>query len=136
MDFFGDVVLLDTTFGTNGKNKPLAILCGFNHYREAVIFGAGSLYNETTESFKCLFETFLVVHRGKKPLTILTDQDSSMVKALSKVMLDTAYGLCIWHLMQNAAKHLSSLPRGESHILKDLKWCMYDIVSEQEFESA
>jgi len=56
---FGDVISLDTTYCTNRDYRPFAIFSGFNHYRRGVIFGKTLLYNETIESFKWLFQTFL-----------------------------------------------------------------------------
>ncbi|GAU29750.1 hypothetical protein TSUD_392390 [Trifolium subterraneum] len=39
-EYFGDVVSLDTTYCTNGANRPLALFSGFNHHRGTVIFGS------------------------------------------------------------------------------------------------
>ncbi|KAF7833142.1 protein FAR1-RELATED SEQUENCE 5-like [Senna tora] len=63
--YFGDVVSLDTTYCTNNAHRPLALFSGFNHHRGVVLFGAALLYDETTASFKWLFETFLKVHNKK-----------------------------------------------------------------------
>ena len=65
------------------------------------------MYDETFESFKWLFETFLKVHNGKEPKTIYTDQDATMGKAVKAVFLGPWHGLCTFHIMQNAAKHLA-----------------------------
>ncbi|KAL5158812.1 Protein FAR1-RELATED SEQUENCE 5 [Glycine soja] len=54
---------------------PLGVFAGFNHHREIVIFGEALLYDETTDSFIWLFETFLATHKQKKPSRIFTDQD-------------------------------------------------------------
>ncbi|EEC70170.1 hypothetical protein OsI_00892 [Oryza sativa Indica Group] len=50
--------------------------------RETVVFGAALMYDETFDSFKWLFETFLKAHNGKHPKTIYTDQDIAMGKAI------------------------------------------------------
>ncbi|XP_073129199.1 protein FAR1-RELATED SEQUENCE 5-like [Henckelia pumila] len=89
-EYFGDVVSLDTTYCMNRAHRPLAIFSGFNHHRGAVIFGAALLYDETSSSFEWLFETFLEVHKQKKPLTIFTDQDQAMAKALHECCM---YGI-------------------------------------------
>ena len=73
------------------QTKNLAVFIGFNHHREMVIFGAALLYNETTESFKWLFESFLKAHGGRKPKSIFTNQDFAIAKALAEVMSET------WH---------------------------------------
>ena len=134
--YFGDVVSLDTTYCTNQSNRPLALFSGFNHYKGAVIFGAALLYDETAESFKWLFETFLQAHNQKKPQTIFTDQDQAMAKALAEVMPETHHGLCTWHLMQNGIKHLGNLMKGGSHFLRDFKKCMYEFDTEAAFQEA
>jgi zinc finger SWIM domain-containing protein 3 len=70
---FGDVVSFDTTFGTNKESRPFGVFVGFNQFRETVVFGVVLMYDETFESFKWLFETFLKVHNGKQPKTSYTD---------------------------------------------------------------
>jgi len=134
--YFGEVVSLDTTYCTNHANRPLALFSGFNHYRGTIIFGASLLYDETTESFKWLFKTFLEAHGNKKPRTLFTDQDQSMAKALAEVMPDTRHGSCTWHLMQNGIKHLGYLIKKEHHFLTYFKKCMYDYEQEAMFEEA
>jgi hypothetical protein len=59
---FRDVMTFDTTFGTNQESHPFGVFVGFNHFREAVIFGASIMYDETFESFTWLFEAFLTCH--------------------------------------------------------------------------
>ena len=113
--YFGDVVSFDTTFGTNKESRPFGVFVGFNHFRETVVFGAVLLYDETFESFKWLFQTFLKAHSGKQPKTIYTDQDSAMGKAVKEVFLEAWHGLCTFHIVQNAAKHLNEANEEESN---------------------
>ena len=86
--YFGDGVSFDTTFGTNKESRPFGVFVGFNHFRETVIFGAILMYDETFESFKWLFETFLKAYNGKQPKTIYTDQDAAMGKTVKEVFLE------------------------------------------------
>jgi zinc finger SWIM domain-containing protein 3 len=99
-----------------------------------VIFGAALLYDETSETYKWLFETFLEAHKQKMPQTVFTDQDQSMANALNEVMPGVYHGLCTWHLMQNGIKHLGNLMKGGSCFLSDFKKCMYDYENEEQFE--
>lgn len=133
--YFGDVVSLDTTYCSNHANRPLALFCGFNHYRGSIIVGSALLYDETIESFKWLFDIFLQAHNNKKPKTIFTDQDQAMARGLAEVMSETHHGLCTWHLLQNGIKHLGNLMKGGSYFLRDFKKCMYDIDIEADFET-
>jgi zinc finger SWIM domain-containing protein 3 len=53
-----------------------------------------------------LFEAFLNAHKGKAPNTFYMDQDATMGKAVGEVFAEMWHGLCTFHIMQNAAKHL------------------------------
>jgi hypothetical protein len=109
------------------------------------------MYDETFESFKWLFQTFLKAHNGKQPKTIYTDQDSAMGKAVKEVFVDAWHGLCTFHIMQNAVKHLVQLGKEESNtspdhtvevsekessILTDFSACMYEYEDKATFEHA
>ena len=138
---FGDVVSFDTTFGTNKEHRPFGVFVGFNHFRETIIFGASVLYDETFDSFKWLFDTFLSIHNGKQPRTIFTDQDAAMGKAIKHVFPEVQHGLCTFHIMQNAVKHLCSNKDDanddeESSILADFSACMYEYDDKGTFEEA
>ncbi|XP_042499797.1 protein FAR1-RELATED SEQUENCE 5-like [Macadamia integrifolia] len=98
---FGDVVSVDTTFRTNKDCRTFGLFARFNHHKGCTVFGTTLLFDETVESFKWLFEVFTEAHGGKKPITIFTDQDKAMAKALKEMWPQTWHGLCIWHLMPN-----------------------------------
>ena len=131
---FGDVVTFGTTYGTDKELRPLGVFTGFNHHRGLIVFGVAILYDETTESFKWLFGSFLVAHAGKKPKTIFTDQDLAMTKVLNEVMPNTYHELCTWHIMQNGIKHLGNLMKDGSSLIQVFKTCMFDFNDEIEFE--
>jgi hypothetical protein len=133
---FGDVVTFDTTFGTNKESRSFGVFVGFNHFRETVIFGAALLYSETYESFKCLFETFTQAHNEKKPRTIFIDQDFAMGKAVEEVFSQAWHGLCTFHIMQNAIKHLSNEKKSnDSSILANFSACMFEYEDKEKFET-
>ncbi|XP_002437196.2 protein FAR1-RELATED SEQUENCE 5 [Sorghum bicolor] len=152
--YFGDVVSFDTTFGTNKESRPFGVFLGFNHFRQTVVFGVVLMYDETFESFKWLFETFLNAHNGKQPKTIYTDQDAAMGKAVKEVFLEYWHGLCVFHIMQNAVRHLAERDDEESDtppkrkkkdnkeepkepsILADFSACMYEYEDEETFQEA
>ncbi|XP_058092417.1 protein FAR1-RELATED SEQUENCE 5-like [Magnolia sinica] len=66
-------------------------------------------------------------------MTILTDQDAAMANAIASVMPGTYHRLCIWHIYQNAAKHLSHVFKGSTSFEHDLNRCIYDYEYEEEF---
>ena len=59
-----------------------------------VVFGAALLYDETTETFSWLFQTLLKAMCGKKLVTIFTDQDPAMAKAIAEVFSESHHRLC------------------------------------------
>ncbi|XP_059627589.1 protein FAR-RED IMPAIRED RESPONSE 1-like [Cornus florida] len=130
---FGDVLTFDTTYKLVHGNRSFAIFLGLNHHWETVVFGVAFMYDETTDSFGWLFNTFLNAMSHKAPRTILTDQDAAMAKALVQVMPDTKHLLCTWHLMQNAQKHLRNLSVGGKGIKSVISKLMYEINCEEEF---
>ncbi|XP_019460155.1 PREDICTED: protein FAR1-RELATED SEQUENCE 5-like [Lupinus angustifolius] len=89
---------LGDTCGLLEKNKEgrsFAMSIGVDHHKLSTIFGAELLYDETAEIFVWLFETLAKSMLGKKPQTILTDQDAAVAKALSLTWPETCHRLCI-----------------------------------------
>ncbi|XP_047076592.1 protein FAR1-RELATED SEQUENCE 5-like [Lolium rigidum] len=85
---FGDAVSFDTTFERSRFEMPFAPFVGTNHHKKTIIFGAALLYDETSESFLWLFQTFLTAMSGKQPATILTDQSDEISKAIRDVCMN------------------------------------------------
>lgn len=63
---------------------------------------------------------------GKHPSTIFTDQCASMAATLIAVMPNTSHRLCLWHIFQNAAKHLGHVIGKHSEFLSRFKSCSYE----------
>ncbi|XP_022029443.2 protein FAR1-RELATED SEQUENCE 5-like [Helianthus annuus] len=98
-EVFGDVLAFDATYHTNKYNMIFVPFTGVDNHKQCVTFGAGLLFNETTESYKWLLESFLKAHK-KQPKLVLTDQDPSMKAAISEVFTDSRHRLCMWHIMK------------------------------------
>ncbi|XP_061999190.1 protein FAR1-RELATED SEQUENCE 5-like [Rosa rugosa] len=130
---FEDVLCFDTTYRTNQYGRPFAPFVGVNHHKQTTLFSAALLYDETTKSFRWLFETFLSAMSGKQPITILTDQSVAMARAIKDVFPQATHRLCVWHLYQNAAKNLSHVFHGSSEFVDDFSNCMYDYEFEHEW---
>ncbi|KAK9271714.1 hypothetical protein L1049_002077 [Liquidambar formosana] len=133
---FGDVVCFDTTYRLNKDCRPFAPFIGVNHHKQMVIFGAALLYDETVESFKWLFRTFIEAMSGKKPKTILTDQDAILAEAIDLVLPEAHHRICVWHVYQNALNHLGHIFEGSSSFANDLSSCIFDHEEEEDFINA
>jgi zinc finger SWIM domain-containing protein 3 len=98
-----------------------------------VICAGALLYDDTVESFKWLFQTFIEAMSGKKPKAILTDQDAAIVEAINSVLPETSHRICVWQMYQNALKHLSHAVKDTDSFAKDLKSCIYYEKDEEDF---
>ncbi|XP_059593079.1 protein FAR1-RELATED SEQUENCE 5-like [Vitis vinifera] len=131
MDYacFGDVLAFDTTYRTNAYKKPLVVLVGVNHHHQTVVFGCALLIDESVGTYEWVLETFLEAMMNKRPISVVTDGDKAMRKAIKKVLPDTCHRLCSWHLQRNAFTNV--------HI-KDFSSifarCMFMHGNEEEFE--
>ncbi|KAJ8768700.1 hypothetical protein K2173_023604 [Erythroxylum novogranatense] len=133
---FGDVVCFDTTYQKNNEGRPLALLVGVNHHKQTTFFGVALLYDEISFTFEWLFDTFAKAMCDKRPKTILTDQDAAMAKALVLRWPETHHRLCIWHIYQNAAIHLSGVFSRFKDFARDFSSCVYDFEEEEDFVNA
>jgi len=75
---YGECVNFDTTYMTNRYNLPFAPFVGITGHGQSCLFGCTILHDETVETFKWVFETFLEAMGGKHPKTIITDWDKAM----------------------------------------------------------
>lgn len=133
---FGDVVAFDTTFKTNNYEMVCAPIIGINHHGQTILFGCGLLDGETTEACTWFFEVFVQAMGGKKPKTIFTDQAASISAAIREVFPDSHHRLCLWHIFQNAAKHLNHVFEKFSTFSQEFRSCVYDPETIEEFKSS
>ncbi|XP_056687341.1 protein FAR1-RELATED SEQUENCE 5-like [Spinacia oleracea] len=105
-DYFGDLLVFDTTYRTNKYDMICAPFVGMNHHSNNVMFGMGFVINEKTESFNWLFQTFLTSMGGNPPITIMTDQAPSIAAGIRNVFPDARHRLCTWHIGENSKKHI------------------------------
>ncbi|KAL8493070.1 hypothetical protein ACS0TY_024329 [Phlomoides rotata] len=84
-ELYGDVLMFDITYMTNKYNLICAHFIGLNNHSKCVLFGFAFISDEKTESFEWLLRTFRKSMGGKHPITIFTDQDLAISKAIEKV---------------------------------------------------
>lgn len=132
-DHFGDVVCLDTVCRADKNCLPFVQFVGVNNHKQVVIFSAALLYDDTVQSYKWLFQTFLESMSGKKPKAILTDQDAAIVEAINSVLPETDHRICTWQMCQNALKHLNHIVKDTESFANDFKSCIYDQKDEDGF---
>ncbi|CAN6242184.1 unnamed protein product [Urochloa humidicola] len=106
MDYgaFGDVVVFDSTYRVNRYNLPFIPFVGVNHHRSTVVFGCGILSDETIVSYVWLLHALLEAMHQKHPISLITDGDASMARAIGIVMPKADHRLCSWHIEENVLK--------------------------------
>ena len=84
--YFRDVLAFDITYKKNEYGKPLVILFSVNNHYATSCFGCAILTDEIAETYTWVLETFLFAMNNKKPISIITDRDRAMCKAIKKVV--------------------------------------------------
>ncbi|TXG53368.1 hypothetical protein EZV62_022537 [Acer yangbiense] len=128
--YFGDVMSFDSTYRTNSYNRPLVIFVGVNNHTKTTIFGFGLLVDKTVETYSWILQTFLQAMHGKCPVSVVTDGDKAMSKALSSVMPSTVRRLCSWHLERNVQTNV-----GDTGFTQAFTDCMLTYMMELEFKT-
>jgi hypothetical protein len=93
-------VSFDTTFSTNVYEMPFAPIVGVDNHGKTLLFGCALLKDQTADTFKWLFETFLIANNGKAPGTVITDQDQAIGMALDSKFPMSVRRFCFWHIMK------------------------------------
>ncbi|EMS64984.1 Protein FAR1-RELATED SEQUENCE 3 [Triticum urartu] len=74
---FGDAVAFDVVSRNSISLRHLASFVGCNSFGEPVVFGLALMYDESCESFRWLFQTFLHAMSGRAPKTFISHQDTA-----------------------------------------------------------
>jgi hypothetical protein len=87
--YFGDVLTFDTTYRTNLYDIPFGIFVGVNNHFQSIILGGVLMRDETSESFKWVFQEFVRMMGGKAPKTILTGKQIALHSVYTYIMHKT-----------------------------------------------
>ena len=79
------MVTFDTMYLVNKYNMPFAPFVRVNHHGQSILLGCGLISGENTDTFRWLFESWLICMSGVPPNAIITDQDNAMKKAIEIV---------------------------------------------------
>ena len=100
-----------------------------NHHQSTVIFGCGIISHENIESYVWLLSTFSEAMIQKHPISVITDGDLAMQRAIRLVWPNSSHRLCIWHIEQNIVRNL------KNDVVKDeFRSFIYDCWSIEETE--
>jgi len=126
---FGDVVVFDSTYKTNRYNLPLVPFVGVNHHYRTVLFGCGIISHENTDSYVWLLKIFTKANAQKHPVSVITDGDLAMQRAISVVWPNSPHRLCGWHIELNLVRNVhNDTLKGAFRVF------LYDLCSIEEIE--
>nr|XP_027075833.1 protein FAR1-RELATED SEQUENCE 5-like [Coffea arabica] len=103
---FGDVLEFDMTYKTNKYRKPLVVFAGVNNHLNSTIFGCALLSDERIETYEWVLSTLIEAMDDRKPVVVMTDEDSTMQRAIKNLFPDPCHRLYSWHLHRNASSNI------------------------------
>ncbi|VVA33690.1 PREDICTED: FAR1-RELATED SEQUENCE, partial [Prunus dulcis] len=118
---YRDILIFDSTYKTNMYDKPLVLFVGSNNHCSTIMFASALLLDDTFETYNWVLETFMAFMKDKTPISILTDGDEVMQKAVDDVFPMSNHQLCSWHLSRNAHNNLK-----HNELLRDFYACIWE----------
>ncbi|KAE8704636.1 hypothetical protein F3Y22_tig00110450pilonHSYRG01091 [Hibiscus syriacus] len=103
---FGDVIAFNTTYKDNLYGRPIMPIVGINHHHNIIVFATVIIVNETSQSFQWVLHNFLEAMMNKSPISVVTDEDRAMQRAIKSVIPNAKHILCSWHLSRNAQANI------------------------------
>ncbi|KAM0949220.1 putative transcription factor FAR family [Dioscorea sansibarensis] len=131
--YFGDVVLLDTTFLIGKFGVPLASFVGVNNHGQHVLLGGCILSNETRRTYVWLLRAWLSCMSGHKPNAIITDQCKAIGEAVAKVFPNSHHRQCLGHIMKRIPEKLGG-HAAYKEIKRAFKKLVFDSLKVDDFE--
>ncbi|KAF8387983.1 hypothetical protein HHK36_026649 [Tetracentron sinense] len=133
---FGDVVVFDTRYRTSTFLVPFASFIGVNHHKQPVLLGCALIADESKESLTWLFETLLRAMSGRRPLSVIADQDVPMRQAIAQVFSGTRYRFSTWQIKAKERENLSCVHAAHKDFKYEYENCIHHSQTPHEFESA
>lgn len=96
--YFADMLVLDTCRYRMDNNVICAPFFGVNHHKDPVLFGCAFLLEETEESFRWLFRTFLEAMGYSQPKTLFTALSEDIARAAEKEFPETKHCI-VWNFI-------------------------------------
>ncbi|XP_066360845.1 protein FAR1-RELATED SEQUENCE 5-like [Miscanthus floridulus] len=92
------------------------------------------LHDETVDTFKWVFQTFLQAMGGKHPQTIITDQDMVMKSAIEQVFINTKHRNCLFHIKTKCYNKNVKVFAANEGLYEDFEDIVNNSLTVEEFE--
>ncbi|KAE8683246.1 hypothetical protein F3Y22_tig00111213pilonHSYRG00573 [Hibiscus syriacus] len=103
---FDDVIAFDTTYKDNLYGRPIMPIVGVNHHHNTIVFSTAIIAVETSQYFEWVLQNFLEAMMNKSPISVVTDGERAMQRAIKSVIPYAKHKLCSWHLSRNAQANI------------------------------
>lgn len=108
-----DVVLasryrnVDSTYKTNRFGMPLTLFVTLDEHGKTQIVGSALICNEKTSTYQWICDRYRDAINAC-PRVVFTDADPAVSAAISNSWSGVSHFYCIWHIVLNLTKNLSS----------------------------
>ena len=133
--YFGDAVIFDMTCKRNKRVVPFATFTGVNHHRQVIVFGCAFMTDESEASFTWLFETWLSLMSGRRPVSFITSSNDAMAMAAANVFPNVRHRFCKRDIFNKCKEKVSNIYASHSSFKGEFKKCVNESESVEEFES-
>ncbi|CAN4109617.1 unnamed protein product [Withania somnifera] len=133
---FGDAVVFDTTYRRSSYSVPLASFVGVNHHRQPVLLGCALIAEESEESFTWVFQAWLRAMSGRRPVSIVADQDRAIQHSIAQVFPGTHHRFSPWQVVAKEQENIGALLSMNPEFKYEYETCIFQSQTANEFEAA
>ncbi|XP_042418514.1 protein FAR1-RELATED SEQUENCE 5-like [Zingiber officinale] len=133
--YFGDVIVFDMTCKRNKRVVPFATFTGMNHHRQLILFGCVFMTDESEASFIWLFETWLGLMSGCRPVSFITPYNESIASAAAKVFPNVRHRFCKRDIFSKCKDKLLGVYSQHLSFKGEFKKCVNESETVEEFDS-
>lgn len=132
---FGDAIVFDTSYKRSSYTVPFASFVGVNHHRQPVLLGCALISDESEESLSWVFQAWVRAMSGKRPVSIIADQDRPIQNSIAQVFPGTHHRFSLWQILAKEHENLGAL-RSMEEFKFEYETCISQSQTASEFDSS
>lgn len=132
---FGDAIVFDTSYRRGSFSVPFAAFSGINHHRQPVLLGCALISDESEESFTWVLQAWVRAMSGRRPVSVIADQDKPIQSAIAKVFPAAHHRFSTWQILTKERENLGAL-WSIDEFKYEYEACVSQTQTSTEFDSA